>query len=146
MKSLWSGMAGALALTAAHQAVNRLRGDAPRMDLLGSEVLAKLAAKAGVRVSPRGRGVRVVALVGDLLANGLFYSLAGRTRHRWRGGLLLGSAAGAGAVLLPGPLGLTAAYATRTRVTSLTAFGLYFLGGVVAAGASHVFSAPGEAD
>ncbi|MGE0228176.1 MAG: hypothetical protein AB7I38_03420 [Dehalococcoidia bacterium] len=137
MRSIWSGMAGALALTAAYQTVSRLRSDAPRMDRLGREALGKLAAKAGLRLDPGGRRMQAAILVGDLLANGLYYSLVARLKHRWRGGVLLGSAAGLGAIVLPGPLGLTAAYATRTWPTSLAAFAMYLLGGLVAAGTAR---------
>ena len=53
-------------------------------------------------------------MVGDVLSNGLYYSLVGGGRHTVRRGLLLGLAAGVGGVALPGPMGLGEAPSGRT--------------------------------
>jgi hypothetical protein len=75
------------------------------------------------------------ALVGVLVANTLYYSLvgAGEDAHVWRRGTLLGLAAGIGAVVLPGPLGLGRGPSARTIATRLMTVGGYLAGSLIAA-------------
>jgi hypothetical protein len=56
----------------------------------------------------------------------------GEPRHAVRRGLLLGLAAGAGAVLLPPVMGLGRQPGQRTPLTQLLTIAWYTLGGVVA--------------
>ncbi len=132
LPSLTAGLAGALALTALHETVRRLRpADAPRMDVLGMRGLRKLLRKADAP-QPDDRTLFEATMVGDVLSNGLYYSMVGSGRHAVRRGLLLGLAAGIGGVALPGPLGLGQAPSGRTPQTKLMTVAWYTAGGLVA--------------
>jgi hypothetical protein len=132
LPSLAAGFAGALALTALHETVRRLRpADAPRMDVLGMRGLRKLLRKAEAP-QPDDDTLFDATMVGDVLSNGLYYSLVGSGRHAVRRGLLLGLAAGVGGVALPGPMGLGEAPSGRTPQTKLMTVAWYTAGGLVA--------------
>lgn len=74
-----------------------------------------------------------VAMVGDLVANSLYYSLSGvgSPRSLWLRSTALGLAAGVGAVLLPKPLGLNEQYSSRSLHTKIATVGLYVAGALV---------------
>lgn len=132
LRSLTAGFAGAVALTALHETVRRLRpDDAPRMDVLGMRCLRKLLGKAEAP-QPDDDTLFNLTVAGDILSNGLYYSLVGSGRHTPRRGLVLGAAAGIGGVLLPGPLGLGEAPTNRTLQTQLMTVAWYTVGGLVA--------------
>jgi hypothetical protein len=84
------------------------------------------------------------ALVGDLIANTLYYSLvgAGKGAHAQRRGALVGLAAGIGAVVLPGPLGLGRGPSRRTVATQMMTIGWYLAGGLVAGMVAESLSEP----
>ena len=130
--SLVAGLAGAVALTALHETVRHLRPhDAPRMDVLGMRALRKILGKAEAP-QPDNDTLFNITMAGDVLGNGLYYSLVGSGRHALRRGLLLGVAAGVGGVLLPGPMGLGEAPSNRTRQTQVMTVAWYTAGGLVA--------------
>ena len=132
LPSLAAGFAGALFLTALHETVRRLRpADAPRMDVLGMRGLRKLLHKADAP-QPDDDALFNLTMAGDVLSNGLYYSLVGSGRHTVRRGLLLGLAAGVGGVALPGPMGLGEAPSGRTPQTKLMTVAWYTAGGLVA--------------
>ncbi|GAB3823275.1 hypothetical protein GCM10028895_29990 [Pontibacter rugosus] len=81
-----------------------------------------------------------MALAGDVLSNSLYYSLAGTGKDAWWRGAILGATAGAGAVLLPGPLGLGEEPSNRTTKTQAMTVGYYLLGGLVAAAIGYAIS------
>lgn len=133
-RSLLGGLAGACALTALHEIIRRKDPDAPRMDLLGMSAVSALFKKSGE--TPPGKDTLfTVTMAGDVAGNALYYSVAGAGNKRgvWLRGLLLGLAAGAGAVYLPRPLGLPEGASNRTPKTTLLTFALYTAGGLVAA-------------
>ncbi|WP_201987061.1 hypothetical protein [Hymenobacter rubidus] len=132
LHSLTAGLAGAVALTALHETIRHLRpADAPRMDVLGMRGLRKLFNQAEAP-QPDGSTLFGLTMVGDIVSNGLYYSLVGSGRHALRRGLLLGLAAGVGGVVLPGPLGLGEAPSGRTPQTKLMTVAWYTAGGLVA--------------
>lgn len=132
LPSLAAGFAGALALTALHETVRRLRPtDAPRMDVLGMRGLRKLLGKANAP-QPDDDTLFSLTMAGDILSNGLYYALVGSGKHTVRRGLALGALAGAGGVLLPGPLGLGEAPSNRTPQTQAMTVAWYTVGGLVA--------------
>ena len=129
--ALASGMAGAVTVTVVHEIVKRIDPKAPRMDLLGMNAISKMMYKAG-ETPPNRRQLFFITMTGDLIANGLYYSLAGVGHKKpWLKGSLLGTAAGVGGVLLPKPLGLNPAHSARTTPTKLMTIGLYLVGGLV---------------
>jgi hypothetical protein len=129
-------MSGAVALTAIHETVRRVSPDAPRMDVLGMRAIAKSLRAAGADV-PDEDTLFNVTLAGDVASNSLYYALVGLgdPRHAAARGALLGLAAGLGAVLLPGPLGLGTDASARTRETQLMTVAYYTAGGLVAGAA-----------
>ncbi|TXK31566.1 hypothetical protein FVR03_19735 [Pontibacter qinzhouensis] len=126
-----SGLAGACFVTLAHESLRRVVPEAPRMDILGMRAIAKTMRKAGAE-PPASDELHSWALVGDIVSNSLYYSLAGTGKNAWWRGAILGASAGVGAVALPGPLGLGEAPSNRTDETKAMAIGLYLLGGLVA--------------
>jgi len=132
LPSLAAGFAGAIALTALHEAARRLRPhDAPRMDVLGERGLRKILDLADVPQPSEGVAY-TATMLGDILSNGLYYTLVGSGKNSLRRGLLLGAAAGAGGVLLPGPMGLGEAPSNRTPQTQAMTVAWYTVGGLVA--------------
>ena len=133
-KAVLSGAAGAVSLTAIHQTVRGLSADAPRMDVLGMRALGRLFEASEVPPPPRHE-LYSLTLAGDLAANTLYYSLIGTAGagDEVERGVLLGGAAGLGAVVLPPLLGLGSAPSGRTAVTAALTVALYTAGGIAAA-------------
>src|SRR4051812_46649313 len=107
LSAIGGGVAGAAVLTLLHQTIKSLTPNAPRMDLLGMEVISKTMEKTGSDV-PGKEELYDITLVGDMISNSLYYSMAGigSEKQAIARGALLGLAAGFGAVYLPKPLGL----------------------------------------
>lgn len=133
-KALTTGMAGASTVTLVHESVRRLRPDAPRMDVLGMRSIGKVMRRIGKR-PPRRKRLHAAALVGEIVSNGLFFSLvgAGRPDRSWLRGALLGLGAGIGGVFLPPRMGLGSLPSRRTPQTKLMTVGWYLAGGLAAA-------------
>ena len=107
LSALGGGLAGAIAVSLIHESVRKVVPQAPRMDLLGINAISKGLDKVGIS-KPTHDSLFVYAMVGDIISNSLYYSLAGigKEKNLWVRSSLLGLAAGVGAVLLPGPMGL----------------------------------------
>ena len=131
--ALIGGIVGALTVTALHQLLKYTDPEAPRMDRLGEQAIAKGLGAAGVN-APTGEELHWAALGGDLLSNAMYYSLAGGVapQRAVLAGTALGLAAGIGAVALPGPMGLDKSASNRTPRTRVLAVALYTVGGLVA--------------
>jgi hypothetical protein len=129
------GLAGACALTLLNEGVKRIDKDAPRMDLLGMNALAKLSQGNSMLTQAAGT-LFPMAIAGDLVSNALYYGMAGARDKRATiaKGALLGIGAGLGAVLLPKELGLDDSATNRTTKTKLLTITWYLVGGLVAAG------------
>ena len=129
-----SGFTGACVLTLIHESARRAWPRAPRMDVLGMRAIAKSMRGLG-QEPPRDEELHTLALVGDVIGNSLYYSLVavGRPEGALLRGTLLGLAAGAGARLLPEPLGLGNAPSARTPETKAMTVGWYLAGGLAAA-------------
>ena len=131
--ALEGGLFGAFALSIVHQLLKKYNPEAPHMDELGMEALAKTLNLAGLPI-PEEKKLFLITLAGDLLVNSAFYSAAGiggKDRVLLRG-LLLGLSAGIGGVLLPKPMGLDEQKSARTNQTKILTIGLYLVGGVIA--------------
>lgn len=127
-----AGLAGACAVTLVHETMRRLDSDAPRMDVLGMRAIAKMMRAADAE-PPAEDKLFDITMAGDIVSNGLYYSLVGSGKDAWVRGSLLGLAAGVGGVVLPGPLGLGTAPSNRTTKTKVMTVAWYFLGGLAAA-------------
>ena len=132
--ALGSGLVGAIGATALNQVAKRYLPAAPRLDLLGRQLVAAAFEMAG-RKPPRRGATMLIALVGDLVSNSLFYGLIGlgKPRTAMMRGAALGLAMGAGAVLLPAPLGADPKTTARTHKTVAQTILWYTLGGLLAA-------------
>ncbi|QHL89441.1 hypothetical protein GU926_13210 [Nibribacter ruber] len=127
-----SGLAGAVAVTLVHETVRRFYPDAPRMDVLGMRAIAKGMRYAG-QTPPPDDTLHTWSMVGDIISNGLYYSLVGGGKKALAKGTILGAAAGLGGVLLPGPMGLGTEPSNRTRQTQALTIGYYLFAGLVSA-------------
>jgi hypothetical protein len=137
LPSLAAGFAGAVALTILHETVRHLRPhDAPRMDVLGERGLRKILNLADLPQPSEGKAY-TATMLGDILSNGLYYTVVGSGKHSLRRGLLLGVAAGVGGVVLPGPMGLGEAPSNRTPQTKAMTVAWYTVGGLVAGAVSQ---------
>lgn len=133
VESVVSGLAGATALTAVHQALKPRVAGAPRMDVYGRRVVARTLRGVGVE-PPAGERLQAAALTMDLASNTLYYAAIGflAGRHAGRAGGALGVLAGLGAVLLPPVMGLGSKPGSRHKRTILMTIAYYTLGGLVA--------------
>lgn len=95
--------------------------------------IAKLTKLLGHQPPPRAE-LRTEAFAGDILSNAGYYSLAalGGPDRALSCGVLLGLLAGAGAVLLPEPLGLGRDGTRATPGQTALTIGLYTIGGLIA--------------
>jgi hypothetical protein len=135
LASIAGGLAGALVLTALHEATRRLVADAPRMDLLGEEALT-LSLKAAKVEPPQGEKLYAATMASDILSNALYYSSigAGGRKQLMLRGLMYGLSAGFGALEVPKHVdSLSEEHSNRTRKTQILTVALYTLGGVAAA-------------
>ncbi len=127
---------GAATITLIHESVKNIVPKAPRMDLVGMEGLSRIMLRSG-KVPPPPKKLYTAALVGDLVSNALYYSVAGigSTKNVWTRGAALGIAAGLGALLVPQRMGLLSAPSHRSKASQSMTLGLYVIGGIVAAAA-----------
>ena len=130
--SLVSGLAGAVALTAVHQAARGITPSAPRMDVLGMRALARSASAADTDVPQTRKGLYRAALAGDLICNTAYYSLA----TSYTRGAVMGLLAGMGALLLPQRLGLGGPPRSELLSNQVMTVGWYVIGGLAAAATS----------
>jgi hypothetical protein len=137
--ALGSGLAGAATLTAVHETARRRIRNPPRMDVIGMRALGRTMQRAGIR-RPSPDRLFYQTLAGDIVSNTAWYSLVGlgSPDRVWRRGLMLGLAAGVGAVLLPPVLGLGRSPGTRTPRTQALTVAWYVAGGLAAAAAARV--------
>ncbi len=137
LKSVASGLVGAVALNLWHETVRQFVPEAPRADILGERSLKKIMRASGNQPPVDEEDLYIPAMLGDVLSNTAYYSLIGtvKPKNAYVIGTALGLAAGVGAVVLPGPIGLGEAPTNRTTATKLMTVGWYLLGGLVTAAA-----------
>lgn len=133
-ESIVSGMAGAAALTAVHQAARAVTEDAPRMDVVGMRALARSVRSelpaAEEDAAPRTHaGLYRTVLIGDLVCNSAYYSLA----TTYKRGIAMGVLAGIGALVLPQRLGLGDPPRSELLSNQIMTVAWYTIGGLAAA-------------
>ena len=136
MKAIYAlegGLAGAVALTLIHETIKRAIPGAPRLDLLGIQVVSK-GVKAFKAKQPKERALYGMALTGELISNAIYYSLSGigGSKGAVAKGAALGLGAGLSAVILPDKIGLSGQNTNRNIETKILTVGLYVLGGIIA--------------
>lgn len=134
VKALESGFVGACTLTLIHEVIRRKVPEAPRMDLLGMNALSKVLRKFSAKIPDKDQ-LFGWTLVGDIVGNTLYYSLAGAGSKKTSiaKGTMLGLTAGLGAVMLPKKIGLNDAPSNRTLQTKVMTVAWYVIGGIVSA-------------
>ncbi len=131
LTALGSGLAGAVALNILHETVRQFVPQAPRADLLGERSIRK-GYESVDETPPTGTSLYVQAMAGDVFSNAVYYSLVGlNPKQPLLTGAALGLLAGAGAVTLPGPMGLGDAPTSRTNATVAMTISWYLFGGLV---------------
>jgi hypothetical protein len=137
-KVLSSGVVGAAAVAGLHQLARHLMKDAPRVDLLGEQVFAKLFAKLG-RAPPVSPST-LSWLVGNLGSDALLFGLvdAGSTTRPFARGAAVGTVVGAAAVVGPRLLRLGEKHTAKNARMALATMGLYVGAGVAAGAAKWV--------
>lgn len=131
--SLISGAAGAVALTAVHQAARAVTDSAPRMDVVGMRALARGAEAAGAEAPKTHAGLYRATLAGDLICNSAYYSLA----TNYTRGAALGLMAGIGALVLPQRMGLGTPPHSELLSNQVMTVAWYLIGGLAAAAAAQ---------
>ncbi|WP_243749141.1 hypothetical protein [Mucilaginibacter agri] len=134
MTNIIAGLAGAVALNIIHQTIKCFDDDAPRVDLVGEEVLTESMLSLGL-MPLTGNALFAATFAGDIFSNTLYYSTIGFAKNKFilLTGTLVGLTAGIGALELPGPMGLSDAPVNRTEKTKLLTVALYTIGGLVSA-------------
>lgn len=134
VSGLVAGLVGALALNLLHEALKRKLNNAPRIDQLGKEVIAKSANKIGSS-QPSEKTLYAASFASDLVSNSLFYSLipANDKKVLWAKSVIYGIGAGIGAVILPKKLGLNEQHVTRTNKTKGLTIAYYLFGALITA-------------
>jgi hypothetical protein len=140
-KAIISGLVGALAVNLLNETARQFVPNAPRLDVLGKRAIAYPLMGADVEPPPNSR-LYWIALGGDVATNSLYFSLVGlgKTKNAYRNGILLGLAAGIGAVYLPDKIGLGEEMTARTTETAVMTVGWYLAGGLAAAAAFQMIS------
>jgi hypothetical protein len=134
MNALIGGLVGSVTTTWLHQYLRTKYTDAPRMDKLGEETLNETITRTG-HEPLRGDTLHITTLTGDLLGNAAYYALAGAGSRKTtvEKGLLLGLAAGAGAVFIPQvSRSMDETYSNKTTRTQLLTLAIYLAGGLAA--------------
>ncbi len=137
--SIISGLAGAAAITLLHEILKRTITNAPRMDKMGRQGVAKIISATGADM-PSKDTLQEIALGGDLVSNAGYFAMVGiKPGYSLVTGAALGLAAGIGAVTLPGELGLNEKYSGATNNTKFLTLLLYVTGGLVAGFVHNAF-------
>lgn len=131
-RNILSGIVGAIMLNVVHQLGKKVDKDAPRIDKIGQEALSKSVRSIGYD-PPRGNKLFAATLVGDLLANSIYYGLIGKGKKEnlLLRGIIYGAVAGVGALTLTKPMGLDDQPVNKTTKTKVMTIGWYVLGGIV---------------
>jgi hypothetical protein len=133
--SLVGGLAGAGTLTLLNETVRRFDSEAPRLDLLGRNAVAKILKSSSVKALPVFDSFMPAAVAGDLISNSLYYAMAQAPtkKETYVRGALLGIGAGLGAVTLAKPLGIDPTIGQQPLKTKALTVAWYLIGGLAAA-------------
>ncbi len=135
-----TGLAAAGTVTSVHQLLKDRVKKAPRIDLLGEKVIKKLYKKAHLS-TPSHKNAYRGSIASAIVGNTLLYSLVaiGGKKYALAKGAIVGLTIGLKSAFLPERLGLGSKYSNRNKPMTAMTVGLYFLGGMAAAGAIVLF-------
>ena len=139
LSSALGGLAGATALTVLNESVRKLDKNAPQLDLLGMNAVAKVM--KGPKGLAIGDKLKTTSLAGDIISNALYFGMAnaGDKKSTLIRGALLGLGAGVGAVSFAKPLGTDPQGRTDNPKTKAMTIAWYIIGGLVAAAVINLF-------
>ncbi|MET0223117.1 MAG: hypothetical protein ABW346_01910 [Terrimicrobium sp.] len=129
-----SGLVGATSVAALNYLAARYLPGAPRLDVLGLQLTTTAFKKLGIH-PPGGLPAKVLALLGSLASNSMFYGLVGlgAPKTAWLRGGALGLAMGLGVLTLSPAFGVGKRETGRTPTTKAGTLIWYILGGILAA-------------
>jgi hypothetical protein len=141
VKSLIAGVAGAAALNILHETMRKLDPEAPRIDLVGKEVVKKSAEAMDI-APPTGDRLFGITLAGDVLTNASYFAAIGMGGKKF---MLLraigaGISAGIAAVKAPKPMGLNEQHVANSDKRQMMTIGYYVFGSLVTAGVLALMS------
>ncbi len=133
-KNMLGGFIGSIILNVMHQVAKRIDPDAPEIDKIGAEAVAKMVRASG-HEAPQGNRLFLAALGADLAANSVYFSMIGLggKKHMLLRGALLGAAAGMGTLQLTKPLGLDDTPVKKTGRTQAMTVAWYVVAGLATA-------------
>jgi hypothetical protein len=132
LAGLAGGLAGAITLTLLAELLRKNFSGAPRLDKLGEEALDKTVSEISGKHMTADRQYST-SMAADLISNTLYYSAtAFKPASAVLTGAILGATAGAGAVKLPGRLGLNEDNTAGSPNKKLLTVALYTIGGLIA--------------
>lgn len=138
-KAVASGFIGAVAVTLVNETARRFIADAPHLETLGRQAVAKVYDAVGEPRPPEAQ-LQKMALVGDIALNTAYYSLVNLAgRQSGAAGAALGVLGGAMATALPKPMGLSNRPSARTPQTALMTYAWYAIGGLAAGLSQRIF-------
>lgn len=134
-KSIIAGFAGAAALNILHESVRKFDLEAPRMDLVGEEVVKKSAEAMNIE-PPAGNKLYGITLAGDMVTNASYFAAIGMGGRKF---ILLraigaGISAGIAAIKAPKPMGLNEKHVANTDKREIMTVAYYVFGALVTAG------------
>jgi hypothetical protein len=130
-KNMLGGLAGAIVLNVVHQLAKKINKNAPHVDKIGEEAVSKSIKKMGYD-PPKGDRLFLTTLVGDVIANSIYYSLIGKGKKEnlLLRGVIFGGLAGLGALKLTKPMGLDDQPVNKTNKTKAMTIAWYIIGGL----------------
>ena len=136
--TLLGGLAGAVAVTLLNETLRktRLQEDAPQLQKLGMDAGKKILKKAGADV-PSEEKLYWGTMLGDLVANTLYYAAAAGGQSKAARTTAMGLLAGIGGVVLPKTLGLKTAPSGLNAKRKLLTTAYYLVGAWVAGIVTH---------
>ena len=139
LTSALGGLAGAAALTVLNEGVKKFDKNAPELDLLGMNSVAKVI--KGPKGVPLNEKIKPATVAGDLISNALYFGMAnGKNKQDTLiRGALLGLGAGLGAIAMAKPLGVEEKTAMNPNKTKALTVAWYIVGGLIAAAVINLF-------
>lgn len=138
LRAAASGVAGAAALAVLHESARHVLRDPPPMDVLGRRGPAHLG--------PSTDRLHRLARVGDLVGHAAYYAgvVAPTSSETWWRGVVLGAAAGLGALTNPQHVGLGDPLHRNSRRNRVMTVACYVVGGLAAAAVANALNTTGR--
>lgn len=139
LANLIAGLGGAVVLNILHESLKNKASGMPHIDRLGEEALQKSLGYLDTGIEDN-HNLYLATLAGDVAGNTVYYGLiGGRNSLIWPKAVILGLAAGIGAVTLPKPMGLDAKPVARNTKTATLTIAYYLSGALTTAAILKLF-------